>query len=160
MPTVMVIGASRGIGLELAGARHHPHAGPAGRAGGPQWGGGVHALDVRHAPQIAALAQAVARGGIDVLIHDAGVAGHGMAPEEVRRINTEAPIRVAQALLSAVARSREKKTRARKPRGQSRPGSMERRRRAEGKRRRSRGRPHNLKPERVIKAFERAGWEN
>ena len=69
----------------------------------------IHALDVRHAPQIETLAQAVATEGIDVLIHNAGVSGRGMAPEEVRRINTEAPIRVAQALLPAVTRSREKK---------------------------------------------------
>ena len=31
------------------------------------------------------LAQAVATEGIDVLIHNAGVAGRGMAPEEVQR---------------------------------------------------------------------------
>src|SRR5262249_40535906 len=55
------------------------------------------------------LAQAVATEGIDVLIHNAGVSGRGMEPEEVWRINTEAPIQVAQALLPAVARSREKK---------------------------------------------------
>jgi NAD(P)-dependent dehydrogenase (short-subunit alcohol dehydrogenase family) len=118
MPTVMIIGASRGIGLELArqyaaaGWRVHATTRTPAQPGALGALGGevvVHALDVRYAPQIAALAQAVASEGIDVLIHNAGVAGRGLAPEEVRRINTEAPIRVAQALLPAVTRSREKK---------------------------------------------------
>ncbi len=118
MPTVMVIGASRGIGLELArqyaGAGWRVHAttrtpaqlGVLGSLSGDLV---IHALDVRYAPQIETLAQAVAAEGIDVLIHNAGVAGRGTDPEEVRRTNTEAPIRVAQALLPAVIRSREKK---------------------------------------------------
>jgi NAD(P)-dependent dehydrogenase (short-subunit alcohol dehydrogenase family) len=118
MPTVMIIGASRGIGLELArqyaaaGWRVHAttrtpaQPGVLGAIGGEVV---VHALDVRHASQIATLAQAVATEGIDVLIHSAGVAGRGMDAEEVRRINTDAPLRVAQALLPAITRSREKK---------------------------------------------------
>jgi NAD(P)-dependent dehydrogenase (short-subunit alcohol dehydrogenase family) len=69
----------------------------------------IHALDVRDAQQIEALAEEVAPEGIDVLIHNAGVAGRGLTPAEVHRINTEAPLHVAQALLSAVIRSREKK---------------------------------------------------
>jgi len=69
----------------------------------------IHVLDARYVPQIETLAQAVATEGIDVLIHNAGVSGRGMDPDEVKRINTEAPIRVAQALLPAVTRSREKK---------------------------------------------------
>jgi NAD(P)-dependent dehydrogenase (short-subunit alcohol dehydrogenase family) len=118
MPTVMIIGASRGIGLELAGqyaaAGWRVHAttrtpaqpGALGAIGGEVV---VHALDVRHVPQIETLAQAVASEGMDVLIHNAGVAGQGMDPKEVRRINAAAPIRVAQALLPAVTRSSEKK---------------------------------------------------
>ena len=118
MPTAMIIGASRGIGLELA--RQYAVAGwqvhattrtPAQPGALGALGGEVrlHALDVRHAPQLELLVQAVATEGIDVLIHNAGVSGRGLAPEEVRRINTEAPIRIAQALLPAVTRSREKK---------------------------------------------------
>ena len=118
MSTVMIIGASRGIGLEYArqyaaaGWRVHAttrtpaQPGALGRIEGEVV---VHALDVRHAPQIETLAQAVATEGIDVLIHNAGVSGRGLAPEEVRLINTAAPIRVAQALLPAVTRSNEKK---------------------------------------------------
>jgi NAD(P)-dependent dehydrogenase (short-subunit alcohol dehydrogenase family) len=118
MPTVMVIGASRGIGLELvrqyAAADWRVHAttrtplqpGALGAIAGDVV---LHALDVRDAQQIGALAREVEPEGIDVLIHNAGVAGRGMMPAEVQRINAHAPIRVAQALLTAVSRSREKK---------------------------------------------------
>lgn len=118
MPTVMVIGASRGIGLEFV--RHYAAAGwrvhattrtplQPGALGSIAGDIVLHALDVRNAQQIATLAQDVASEGIDVLIHNAGVAGRGMSAAEVQRINTDAPIHVAQALLPAVLRSREKK---------------------------------------------------
>lgn len=118
MPTVMIIGASRGIGLELA--RQYAAAGwrvhattrtlaQPGALGSIDGEVALHALDVRHVPQIETLAQAVATEGIDVLIHNAGVSGRGMNSAEVMRINAEAPIRVAQALLPAVTRSSEKK---------------------------------------------------
>ena len=118
MSTVMIIGASRGIGLECArqyaaaGWRVHATTRTPAQPGALENLEGevvIHALDVRSAPQIETLALAVATEGIDVLIHNAGVAGRGLAPEEVMRINAEAPIRVAQALLPAVTRSREKK---------------------------------------------------
>jgi NAD(P)-dependent dehydrogenase (short-subunit alcohol dehydrogenase family) len=118
MPTVMIIGASRGIGLELArqyandGWRVHAttrtpaQPGPLGALAGDIV---LHALEVRDAAQIAALSAAVEHEGIDVLIHNAGVSGSGMPRAEVMAINAEAPIRVAQALLPAVLRSTEKK---------------------------------------------------
>jgi NAD(P)-dependent dehydrogenase (short-subunit alcohol dehydrogenase family) len=118
MPTVMIIGASRGIGLELArqyandGWRVHAttrtpaRPGPLGALAGDLV---LHALEVRDAAQIAALAAAVEHEGIDVLIHNAGVSGWGMSRPEVMAINAEAPIKVAQALLPAVLRSTEKK---------------------------------------------------
>ena len=118
MPTVMIIGASRGIGLELArqygaaGWRVHATTRTPAQPGALGAIGGevvIHALDVRSDSQIETLAQAVATEGIDVLIHNAGVSGRGMEPGEVRRINTEAPIRVAQVLLPAITRSSEKK---------------------------------------------------
>ena len=118
MSTVMIIGASRGIGLEVArqyaaaGWRVHATTRTPAQPGALGALGGevvLHALDVRHTPQIETLAQAVATEGIDVLLHNAGVSGRGMEPEEVRAINAEAPIRVAQALLPTVTRSREKK---------------------------------------------------
>lgn len=118
MPTVMVIGASRGIGLELV--RHYAAAGwrvhattrtltQPGALGAIEGDVVIHTLDVRNARQIATLAQDVASEGIDVLIHNAGVAGRGMSAAEVQRINTDAPIHVAQALLPAVLRSHEQK---------------------------------------------------
>ncbi len=118
MPTAMIIGASRGIGLELArqyaagGWRVHATTRTPAQPGALGAIGGevvIHALDVCHASQIETLAQSVATERVDVLIHNAGVAGRGMDPAEVRRINADAPIRVAQALLPAVSRSSEKK---------------------------------------------------
>src|SRR5215813_5901531 len=114
----MIIGASRGIGLELArqyasnGWRVHATTRTPARPGalGKLTGDIVlHALEVRQVEQTAALAAAVQQEGIDVLIHNAGVSGWGMPRDEVMAINAEAPIRVAQALLPAVVRSTEKK---------------------------------------------------
>jgi NAD(P)-dependent dehydrogenase (short-subunit alcohol dehydrogenase family) len=118
MPTVMIIGASRGIGLELArqyardGWRVHATTrtpDQPGRLGEVAGDLVVHQLDVRRADQIAALAAAVAPEGIDVLIHNAGVSDRGRSRAEVMRINAEAPIKVTQALLEAVKRGTEKK---------------------------------------------------
>ena len=118
MPTVMIIGASRGIGLELArqyanaGWRVHAttrtpaRPGPLGALSGDMV---LHALEVRDAVQITALVAAVEHEGIDVLIHNAGVSGWGMPRAEVMAINADAPIKIAEALLPAVMRSIEKK---------------------------------------------------
>jgi NAD(P)-dependent dehydrogenase (short-subunit alcohol dehydrogenase family) len=114
----MIIGASRGIGLglvkEYAAAGWRVHATTRtptqpGTLGALKGEVVIHPLDVRNAQQIEALAQAVASEEIDVLIHNAGVSAQGLSVEEVRSINTEAPMRVAEALLPAVLRSREKK---------------------------------------------------
>ena len=116
--TVMVIGASRGIGLELArqyaadGWRVHVTTRTPDRPGKlGQLDGNVmlHELDVRRADQTAALAAAVAAEGIDLLIHNAGVMDRRLSHDEVMAINAEAPIRVTQALLDAVRRGCEKK---------------------------------------------------
>ena len=118
MPTVMIIGASRGIGLELArqyandGWRVHATTRTPAQPGPLSVLAGdvvLHALEVRDVVQVAVLAGAVEHEGIDVLIHNAGVSGWGMPRAEVMAINAEAPIRVAQALLPAVTRSTEKK---------------------------------------------------
>ena len=115
--TVMVIGASRGIGLELArqyavdGWRVHATTRTPDRPGalGQLTGAVLHELDVRRADQTAALASAVAAEGIDVLIHNAGVMDRGLSFDEMMAINAEAPIRVTEALLDAVRRGRDKK---------------------------------------------------
>ena len=116
--TVMVIGASRGIGLELVrqyaadGWRVHATTRTPDRPGAlGQLSGNIvlHELDVRRVDQIAALATAVASEGIDLLIHNAGVMDRGLSVDEVMAINAEAPIRVTEGLLDAVQRGREKK---------------------------------------------------
>jgi NAD(P)-dependent dehydrogenase (short-subunit alcohol dehydrogenase family) len=118
MSTVMIIGASRGIGLELArqyandGCRVHATTRTPAQPGPLSVLAGdfvLHALEVRDVAQVAALAAAVEQEGIDVLIHNAGVSGWGMPRAAVMAINADAPIRVAQALLPAVTRSTEKK---------------------------------------------------
>lgn len=118
MSTVMIIGASRGIGLELA--RQYAAAGwrvhattrtptQPGELGNLSGDIVLHELEVCNADHIAALAKAVASEGIDVFIHNAGVSGRGLSQKEVMRINAEAPIAVTQALLPAVQRGVEKK---------------------------------------------------
>ena len=117
-PTVMVIGASRGIGLELArqyaADRWRVHAttrtpdrpGALGRLAGNVV---LHQLDVREGKQIDALASDVASESIDLLIHNAGVMDRRLSHDEVMAINAQAPVRVTEALLDAVRRGEEKK---------------------------------------------------
>jgi NAD(P)-dependent dehydrogenase (short-subunit alcohol dehydrogenase family) len=118
MPTVMIIGASRGIGLELArqyavaGWRVHATTRTPARPGAlGELSGDIelHELEVRNADHIAALAKAVESEGLDVLIHNAGVSDHRLSWDDVMHINAEAPIAVTQALLPAVQRGATKK---------------------------------------------------
>ena len=118
MPTVAVIGASRGIGLGLVeryaeeGWRVHattrtPHD--------PGWLGEVtgevriHGLEVTDRAQREDFRDALGDEAIDVLIHNAGVYGDGMTAAEVNRVNAEAPIETAELLMDAVARSGQRK---------------------------------------------------
>ena len=118
MPTVMIVGASRGIGLELA--RQYAEAGwqvhattrtpdQPGELGRLRGDLILHELDVCNRDQIAALSDATAQESIDVLIHNAGVSDRTSGQDDVMRVNAEAPIEVTQAMLEAVKRSREKK---------------------------------------------------
>lgn len=118
MPTVMIIGASRGIGLELArqyvcdGWRVHAttrtpkQPGKLGELSGDVV---LHELDVRCGEQIVRLSNAVQDEGIDVLIHNAGVSDRGHDRETVMAINARAPVYVTHALLDAVRRGEQKK---------------------------------------------------
>ena len=122
MPSVLVVGASRGIGLELvrqylaAGWRVHATTRT------PRDPGALgelqrqfedrlilHELDVREPKQIAAIAARLADEGLDVLIHNAGVYGRGMSRDEVMRINADAPIAVTEALLPALEQGEARK---------------------------------------------------
>lgn len=118
MPTAMIIGASRGIGLELArqyaaeGWRVHATTRTPTQPGtlGALTGDLVlHELEVCRADHLATLVAAVAQEGIDVLIHNAGVSDRGLSRDVVMRINAESPLVVTQALLSALQRSTQKR---------------------------------------------------
>jgi len=118
MPTVVIVGASRGIGLELAkqyakaGWRVHAttrqpqNPGALGQLPGDVV---VHELEVRDARHIADLATAIQDEGIDVLIHNAGVPDDDLLAEEVMEINADAPLKVTEALLPALGRGTQKK---------------------------------------------------
>jgi len=118
MPTVCIIGASRGIGLGFAeayakdGWRVHATTRTPDRPGALGKVAGdivLHALDVTDAGQIAALAKALAGEPIDVLIHNAGVMGDGMSRQQVMATNVDGPLNVTAALLDRVAASQQKK---------------------------------------------------
>ncbi len=118
MPTILIVGASRGIGLGLveayaaAGWRVHATSrtpGQPGRLADLPGEVVIHGLEARDIGQIDALATAVEREAIDLLVHNAGVGDRGRSREEVMQINAVAPIRVVEALLDAVARSAQRK---------------------------------------------------
>lgn len=116
MPTILITGANRGLGLALArqcvakGWRVHA----ASRSGTLPEALAAHAaqvvphrLDVLDPGQIAALARALGDEPLDVLVNSAGTFdkvggalgdGPPIPPEQVFAINSEAPINVAAAL--------------------------------------------------------------
>lgn len=126
MPTVLITGANRGLGLEFArqyGAAgwtvHAAARNPDAAEDLASIDGRVdaHRLDVLDPGQIAALAKTLAGEEIDLLINNAGVgAPTGTelgevdyeAWQRVLEINALAPLRVAEAFIDNVARSRRK----------------------------------------------------
>ena len=120
MPSVMIIGASRGIGLGFVQAyaaadgwqvhattRTLADPGALGEVAGDV---SLYQLDVIDAGQIYALATAFEDRAIDVLIHNAGVYGRGgMSRDLVLTTNADAPFMVISALMPALERGREKK---------------------------------------------------
>lgn len=129
--TVLVTGASRGIGLELARqyaargsrviatARRPAEATALASLAAANPGVVIEPLAVTDAAAIAALAAKYAGQPIDILIHNAGItgarAGHGLGTldydlyRQVLETNTIAPMRITEALLASVAASTQKK---------------------------------------------------
>ena len=129
MPTVLITGANRGIGLALArgyaaeGWRVHACCRDPDQAkdlNALKEGSGdrlaVHRLDVTDGPQVANLARELAEEAIDVLINNAGIGGPRGGFGEIDHdrwqpvfaVNTFAPLRVAERFVEQVARGERK----------------------------------------------------
>jgi NAD(P)-dependent dehydrogenase (short-subunit alcohol dehydrogenase family) len=124
MPTVLITGASRGLGLEFCrqyaadGWRVHACARDARKAAQGVSGDVVrHQLDVLSDADCADVAKALEAEGIDLLINNAGIYGPRDATfgrlnyavwDEVMRVNVLAPLRVCEVLVDAVERSDKK----------------------------------------------------
>jgi len=92
MPTILITGANRGLGLEFA----------------------LHRLELTAPDQVLALANALAGEAIDVLINNAGIAANEKtslgdmnyaAWEHMMRVNVMGPLRVAEAFVPHLSRS-------------------------------------------------------
>ena len=123
MPTVLITGAGRGLGLEFArqyaadgwtvhAACRDPEAAAALRGLGD--GVRLARMDVTAAEQVAELADKLRGVAIDLLLNNAGIYGPREYPlgqidfaawAEVLRVNTLAPLRVAAAFAEHVATS-------------------------------------------------------
>lgn len=117
MPTTLITGASRGIGLALVKefmSRGHAVIAaardPAAATGLKATGAELHALDVEDAASVSALAGDLKGRPVDFLINNAGLGDRADMPrldydrfEELLRVNTIAPIRVLDALTPNLA---------------------------------------------------------
>ena len=119
MPTIAIIGANRGLGLELVrqyaadGWTAHVTARDPARAVELRGVSGdvhVHALDVADEAGTQGFADRMTQEGLDVVIHNAGVYSTDPADQDwLMRINADAPMRLAEALLPALKTAGERK---------------------------------------------------
>lgn len=128
MPTVLITGSNRGLGLEwvrqcaargwrIRATCRDPDAAADLQALAAQHPAvGIHRLDVTAPTQITALAQALGEDSLDLLVNNAGVYFErwGQDPvgridyaawEATFRVNTLGPMRVTEALLAPLSRS-------------------------------------------------------
>jgi len=105
--SVLIVGASRGIGLELvrqyAAADWAVHATTRspedpGALGDIEGAVQLHPLDVRNQDEVDALVAALPERGMNVAVHNAGI-GRGHSRSDLMEVNAKAPIAVIQALL-------------------------------------------------------------
>jgi NAD(P)-dependent dehydrogenase (short-subunit alcohol dehydrogenase family) len=126
MPTILITGASRGLGLEFTrqyaaeGWRIHACCrDPETATSLNKIKGDIvpHRLDVREHPQIAALSSALKGEPIDILVNNAGIYGPRGLPIsqmteeawlETFHVNSVAPLRIADMLVDNVERSEKK----------------------------------------------------
>lgn len=126
MPTVLITGSSRGLGLEFA--RQYAAAGwrviatcrkpkDATALAGIKGDVSIHPLDVTDPHSIQTLQESLGDFACDLLISNAGVFGpppqrfgglNYQEWEDVLRINTLAPMRIAEAFVGAIERSNKK----------------------------------------------------
>jgi NAD(P)-dependent dehydrogenase (short-subunit alcohol dehydrogenase family) len=126
MPTVLLTGANRGLGLEfsrqyaargwrvLACCRNPAQAGELQALARANPVVSVHALDVRDLARVAELAAELAGESIDLLLNNAGIYGPSrmflgqidyQAWDEAFLVNTMAPARLVECFVEHVARS-------------------------------------------------------
>ncbi|HXB53838.1 MAG TPA: SDR family oxidoreductase [Vicinamibacteria bacterium] len=137
MPTILITGANRGLGLEFvrqyAAEGWEVHACCRSPQGADELRAlaatrarfRVHALDVADFPQIDALAHDLAGTALDVLLNNAGIFGPRLraggdrgqffgavdfeAWAQVMRVNTMAPLKMAEAFVEHVSASEQQK---------------------------------------------------